>query len=95
MNRSQSKLIMGSALGLAALAVAIDHTRHPLPEPQAQTAATSYEAQESPCSLDGEAPPCALDSANDSAPCSLGESPCSLGEDAPPCSLDTVSPCSL
>ena len=32
---NRSRLIMGTALGLATIAVAIDHTRHRLPEPQA------------------------------------------------------------
>jgi hypothetical protein len=86
MKRSQSKLVMGSALGLAALAVAIDHTRHPLPPPQ-PPAMISQQEEASPCSLDGEAP-CSLGE----SPCSLGESPCSL--DAAPCSLGE-SPCSL
>jgi len=87
MKRSQSKLVMGSALGLAALAVAIDHTRHPLPPPQ-PSAMISQQEEASPCSLDSEAP-CSLET---NAPCSLGESPCSL--DAAPCSLGE-SPCSL
>jgi hypothetical protein len=90
MKRSQSKLVMGSALGLAALAVAIDHTRHPLPPPQPPAMIGSQQDEASPCSLDGEAP-CSLEA---NAPCSLGEpeSPCSL--DAAPCSLGE-SPCSL
>ena len=31
--RHRNKIIMGSAIGLAAIAVAIDHTRHHVPEP--------------------------------------------------------------
>jgi len=66
-----SHIIMGSALGLAAIAVAIDHTRHRLPEPVSTE--SSYVIEEgNPCSLD-------------SAPCSLNENPCSLN--ASPCSL--------
>jgi hypothetical protein len=69
---------MGSALGLAAIAVAIDYTRHRLPEPQAVEQKVDENAViiledgasdqgQSPCSLDG------------GSPCSLeGGSPCSL-----------------
>jgi hypothetical protein len=64
MNRN--RLIMGSAIGLAAIAVAIDHTRHRLPEP----VTPAREAiQQSPCTLEN---PCALGN-----PCGLGN-PCSL-----------------
>jgi len=57
---------MGSTLGLAAIAAAIDHTRHPLPSPvEAQQDTT--ETTESPCGLGA-------------SPCSLGGgSPCALG----------------
>jgi len=69
MKRRQSRLIMGSAIGLAVIAVAIDHTRHPLPEPAAlqQVAGEEgYSEEESPCGLELE------------SPCSLDESPCGL-----------------
>jgi len=75
MKHSQSKLIIGSAIGLAALAVAIDHTRHTLPAAEthkAESAGTIYE-DDTPCSLD--------------APCSL-DNPCSLDESDTPCGLD-------
>jgi len=70
--KNRNRLIMGSALGLAAIAVAIDHTRHSLPEPvSAEQGLNLYQiegetpvGQESPCSLGS---PCAL-----GAPCSLG-----------------------
>jgi hypothetical protein len=75
---SKAKLIMGSALGLAAIAVAIDHTRHRLPEPQAQSGAgQNVIILENPCALEGrnpcslaaeEPPPCGLEPVN---PCSL------------------------
>lgn len=83
MNRQQSLIIFGSVLGLAAIAVAIDHTKHPLPEPVA--AKQQSEAQ----GAGGLG-----DSGTDLAenPCSLGEAPCSFGE--PPCSL-SENPCSL
>ncbi|MCG6886957.1 MAG: hypothetical protein LJE74_07100 [Proteobacteria bacterium] len=73
MRRKQSKLIMGSAIGLAAIAVAIDHTRHTLPEPTVPQHVTSggYYEEDSPCSLDS---PCSMDE----SPCSLDETPCSL-----------------
>ena len=76
---NRSRLIMGTALGLATIAVAIDHTRHRLPEPQAVEKNVQNKADvgndDSPCSLD--ASPCSLDN---SSPCSLddGSSPCSL-----------------
>jgi len=67
MKKKYNRLIMGSAIGLAAIAVAIDHTRHRLPD--AESPKTSVEqsdsSEESPCSLD-------------ESPCSLDESPCSL-----------------
>ncbi len=89
-----NRFIMGSALSIAAIAVAVDHTRHRLPEAQAPVA-QDEELYESPCSL-GDSP-CSLGA----SPCSLGDvpgeepaaSPCSLGES--PCSLGGVSPCSL
>lgn len=84
--KGRNRLIMGSAIGLAALAVAIDHTKHRLPEPMNNDLSAQLlgGADDSPCSLD--ASPCSLDS-----PCSLELSPCALDS---PCSLD-VSPCSL
>lgn len=65
MKRRTSQIIMGSTLSLAAIAAAIDHTRHPVPSPIEAQQDTS-DAAESPCSLGG-------------SPCSLGGSPCSLG----------------
>ena len=74
-------------MGTAAIAVAIDHTRHRLPAPaqpgeqsQSQTAgAIVDEEDESPCGLDD-------------SPCSMDDDPCSLDEmdddeDESPCSL--------
>lgn len=72
----KSKLVVGSAMGLAALAVAIDHTKHRLPEPvQAEQAASVIDGAEyeSPCGLD--ASPCGLDVGS---PCGLDGSPCGL-----------------
>lgn len=71
MKKSQSKLVMGTAIGLAAIAVAIDHTRHTVPKAQVQQVSpVSDIEQESPCTLDT---PCSIES-----PCSLDESPCGL-----------------
>ncbi len=97
MKRKQSKIIFGSVIGLAALAVAIDHTRHSLPqaEPQQRGNAESAYGEEGPCTLDS---PCSIEAYlrnldNLTAPCSL-ESPCSLDEN--PCGLDdSTAPCSL
>lgn len=63
----KNHLIMGSAIGIAALAVAIDHTRHQLPEPEldSSTYIIQEEGSDNPCGLGGA--PCSLDS----APCSM------------------------
>jgi hypothetical protein len=80
----RNRLIMGSALGAAAIAVAIDHTRHPLPAP----VAVSASQQGAAVVIVEEG-----DNADQGAsPCALGDSPCALGDS--PCALDT-SPCSL
>jgi len=104
MKRRQSKIIFGSVLGLAALAVAIDYTRHSLPKakPQQQGNADSVHDEEARRSLDSPSSieayirsldeltaPCSLDQ-----PCSLDDNPCSLDDAASPCSLDE-NPCSL
>jgi hypothetical protein len=54
MKKRSSRLIMGSALGLATVAIAIDHTRHRLPEPVAAPIAVKPEA---PSMLPGVMPP--------------------------------------
>lgn len=64
--KNRNRLIMGSALGLAAIAVAIDHTRHPLPEPvRAEQGMDLYQ-------IEGDAP-----ASQTASPCGLG-APCSL-----------------
>jgi hypothetical protein len=80
--KKTNQLIVGSALGLAAIAVAIDHTQHRLPEPVTATQEqTGMSEEESPCSMDEESPcsmdtesPCSMDSDDsDSSPCGLGD----------------------
>ncbi len=84
--RRRNRWIMGAFVGTAAIAVAIDHTRHRLPAPvqpgeQSRGETTLViidEEDESPCGLDD-------------SPCSMDDSPCSLDEtddtgDDSPCS---------
>jgi hypothetical protein len=63
-----NKVIIGSALTLGAVLVAMDHTRHPLPEakrsPGILSALVNGMSADNPCSL--EPPPCSLE-----PPCSL------------------------
>lgn len=70
----KSRWIMGTALSVAAIAVAIDHTRHRVPEIVLEEGVIidDYSTDGSPCSLGTS--PCALDQ----SPCSLDSSPCSL-----------------
>lgn len=63
----RNRWIMGSAISLAALAVAIDHTRHPVPQ-AVVTPSTTQDVDQggSPCSLgndtdDSSVSPCSLD----------------------------------
>lgn len=81
----RSRLIVGSALGAAAIAVVIDHTRHPLPPPAPAPVAL-------PAAQQGAAVILVEDDEAGSSPCALSDSPCSL--DASPCALD-AAPCSL
>ena len=69
MKHKTGKVIMGTALSLAAIAVAIDHTQHRLPEVEKISNDDKGSMLKStPCGL------------GDAAPCSLGgEAPCSLG----------------
>ena len=77
MNSRTSRIIFGSALSIAAIAVAIDHTKHPLPEPLAAT---------KPAATGDQGGSDIVDDQSDEAPCSMGEAPCSMGE--APCSMD-------
>ena len=78
--KNRNKLIVGSAIGLATIAVAIDHTRHRLPDPVSvsqEQAGMSDDADESPCGMDVDSSPCSMsdDGSDDdsSSPCGLGD----------------------
>jgi len=86
--KHRNKIIMGSAISIAAILVTIDHTKHSLPEPEVNEAIIIQDISgEAPCSLIN---PCALGGSgveefiiqDDSA-----TSPCSLGNSTSPCSL--------
>ena len=64
--KKRNHLIMGSAFTLATLAIAIDHTRHPLPEPSKAQQGTTEKGSEAP----SDANPCSMN------PCSMN--PCGL-----------------
>ena len=72
--KKTNRLIVGSALGLAAIAVAIDHTKHRLPDPvSASQEQVDMSEEESPCGMDTESP-CSMDSDDsESSPCGLGD----------------------
>ena len=81
--KKTNRLIVGSALGLAAIAIAIDHTQHRLPDPiPAEQMQDDMSEEESPCGLSSESP-CSMDSES-SSPCSMdsdgSSSPCGLGD---------------
>jgi len=69
--KKTNRLIVGTALGVAAIAVAIDHTQHKLPDPVPVTQGEmDMSEEESPCGM-GMDSPCSMDS--DSSPCGLGD----------------------
>lgn len=71
--KKTNRFIVGSALSLAAIAVAIDHTQHRLPDPiEATQEQMEMSEDESPCGLDVESP-CSMDSDESSSPCGLGD----------------------
>ena len=82
--KKTNRLIVGSALGLAAIAVAIDHTHHRLPDPVPVAQEQSgMDEEESPCGMSSESP-CSMDDES-SSPCSMDSddsesSPCGLGD---------------
>ena len=67
MKHKTGKVIMGATLSLAAIAVAIDHTQHKLPEVEPVSADQQQDMME-------QGIPCGLGV----APCSLGEGGTSL-----------------
>lgn len=89
--KKTNRLIVGSAFGLAAIAVAIDHTQHRLPEPV--TASEEYidmsEDDASPC---GMGSPCSMEGSmegdtEDEEYEYESESPCSMSMDSSPCGM--------
>ncbi|WP_455217419.1 hypothetical protein [Kaarinaea lacus] len=91
----KNKIILGSAISIAAIAVAIDHTRHKLPEPQLSEqgmAVIQSQEDDSPCGM-GDSP-CGL--GEDESPCgmSMDESPCGMGGDESPCGMGET-PCGM
>jgi hypothetical protein len=74
MKRAQSRIVMGTAISAAAIAVVLDHTRERLPEPEKRLASQEAviiieEGEELPAGDDGcgrpagpgrQPPPCSL-----------------------------------
>ncbi len=74
MKRKQGRIIMGTAISAAAIAVMIDHTRQRLPEGKNQVA-----AQAAVIIIDeGEELPAATTGCEESAPKGRRQAPCSL-----------------
>ena len=73
--KKTNRLIVGTALSLAAIAVAIDHTQHRLPDPiSVEQEQNAIDEDESPCGMStDESSPCSMDSDDDSSPCGLGD----------------------
>ena len=69
--KNTNRVIMGAAISLAAIAAAIDHTKHRLPEPteipEQSNIVIEGEESASPCSMNVD-----TDDA-DSSPCGLGD----------------------
>lgn len=75
MKRKHNRWIMGSAVGLAAIISAIDHTRYKVPEPDESDIIVVQDEEEdeiSPCGP--SASPCGPDV----SPCGPDESPCGV-----------------
>ncbi len=75
MNHKQSRIIIGTAISAAVIAVAVDHTRQSLPDPEKQLASQQAviiieEGEDMPAESDGDCgkraavgrqpPPCSL-----------------------------------
>lgn len=74
MKHTQSSIIMGTAIGVAAIAVVVDHTKHRLPEPETQLA-----SQEAVIILEeGEDMPSEIEECGKPASSGRPPSPCSL-----------------
>lgn len=58
MKQNQNRWIMGGAIGLAAIAVALDHTRHKLPKPKQDKQEINQQY------MDEEIAPCGLGASN-------------------------------
>lgn len=63
--KNRNRLIMGAAISLATIAVAIDHTQHRLPDPveteyEGATIIEDDEESQSPCSMDSGNSPCSM-----------------------------------
>jgi len=82
--KKSNRLIVGTAFSLAAIAVAIDHTQHRLPEPvSAEQEQDKMNENESPCGMGADESPCGMGE-EESSPCSMDSddadsSPCGLG----------------
>jgi hypothetical protein len=90
--KKTNRLIMGSAFSLAAIAIAIDHTQHRLPEPVATTQeqVDMIDDEESPCGMGSMSSPCSMDGSveDDSLEEEYeSESPCSMDSDSSPCGM--------
>ena len=70
-----NRLIVGTAIGLAVIAVAIDHTKHRLPDAEAEEQMEIMDSDESPCSMSSMSSDIDeedyIDS--DSSPCGMGD----------------------
>jgi hypothetical protein len=78
--KNRNRLIMGTAIGLAVIATAIDHTRHRVPTAEVNTEQSNIiiegEENTSPCSMgrDENTSPCSMTTDDSStSPCSLGD----------------------
>ena len=76
--KNPNRLIMGAAISLAAIAAAIDHTKHHLPTPVEATEQMNYviegEEESSPCSMNID------NGTSDSRSEDENSSPCGLGD---------------
>ena len=77
--KNSNRLIMGAAISLAAIAAAIDHTRHRLPVPTEATG--TYEQSNIVIEGEEESSPCSMNVDNGNSDSeSESSSPCGLGD---------------